>query len=878
MRNLIAPGTLLFLVVAIATLFVIPSQPCRMLKASRESNRMFVRILPGGRWALTARLKKEEDDSGNINFKHLAPMRLYDLQYGKETQDLISSGEMWSTSLAKLSPDGKLLAISIRDNSFSSPLYLWDLESLKLLATLPRNTSTITEQDRDICCFSPDGRFVAYLSATYQNEIAENGYRKISEKWHLRLWNKDKGSEVEIDPVSRMSLVTFSPDSKQIAVGLSIYSTSDGSMQSTLKLQAPWASPVVSQWTPNGKNLALLAPTYDHQKPTRIDVTFWNPSTSETRQMVLTPDHNLRLDSANFSHDGRYLFLKSSSWSSEIWALDIDPPTRIGYSRAEDFSPTAEKPFAVVGENPVRARLWKLDTPLEKAPVMLESELVYYSTHFNSDHSLTSISNWNSEFKVLDLWDTSSLKRISRFSLTGGFAGFSNTGKTFFEAPPPGATSALNEWDVSPAPPWKWLIPVWFVEAALLGWGIVCLMCPSKQPTGDVAQKVEIIQTNPQSWGFVMAAGQQSFNAMKMGLGMTGASLWILSMLGPSFALQHPFPLSVQAHDSQVVCFLALFIATMYALALHRANAQFILGVLFLILYLWLKSVLKLTAMGNVAMVSGALLIAASAVLRQSSPVSQERVDWKGAKIPITIFIGGSLITAMCALLPSSILGKTYKVPSAPVASIVLLSLIVIGSFLVLIRLNSNGLRSLRLRSTASRSDESSDSPTTSLLGIGLILAGISGLVFFALLRSFFPILTVESSPFGSKFVPTYEVSNLLDSVKYPYYTEAFVALLGLSILLFVTRKLYLALASVSTMLALTILVFSFLLAEAEQIRDSGFLNDYHDLLSDYSLVWESWLALMMGNWLMILSCFLSIQHFRRERFLRLHEIQERNT
>jgi FtsH-binding integral membrane protein len=62
----------------------------------------------------------------------------------------------------------------------------------------------------------------------------------------------------------------------------------------------------------------------------------------------------------------------------------------------------------------------------------------------------------------------------------------------------------------------------------------------------------------------------KTFNIFAIGLGLTGAGLWILSMLGPAFALhlQHASPLSAWAYDSQVACFLALLIATMFAIAL----------------------------------------------------------------------------------------------------------------------------------------------------------------------------------------------------------------------------------------------------------------------------------------------------------------------
>jgi hypothetical protein len=475
MRRQIAVGTLVFIVVAISTWFLTPLQPRRVLHASDEPDRVFVRVLPGGRWALTASVKRDEDNFGRINIKNFAPIRLYDLSGGRELQNLISNGEMWSYSLAKLSPDGKLLAVSIQDEFPSASLHIWDLESMKLLATLPRHTSSVMESDGDICRFSPDGRFVAYPTSTRNVETAENGQVKVAERCHLRIWNKDDGIDVEVGPFSSMGLVAFSPDSKHIAVGVSIFNTSDGSHQSTLELPTPYAGPVASQWTPNGESLVLVAPNYDsfNQKPSRIDLTFWNSSTDDTRQIALAADASLRLDSANLSHDGRYLFLQDRTFgASEIWAIHMAPPTRVGFSRAEDFGPTPEKPFVVVGENPVTQRLWRIDTPLDQAPVMLESELVIQSIQFNSTRSHVSISHFSNVEKkwIVDIWDTTLLKRASRLQLTGRFSGFSNSGNTFFEIPLVESSSYLNEWDVNPSPPWRWLIPFWFAEAGLVVW------------------------------------------------------------------------------------------------------------------------------------------------------------------------------------------------------------------------------------------------------------------------------------------------------------------------------------------------------------------------------------------------------------------------
>ncbi len=141
-------------------------------------------------------------------------------------------------------------------------------------------------------------------------------------------------------------------------------------------------------------------------------------------------------------------------------------------------------------------------------------------------------------------------------------------------------------------------------------------------------------------------------------------------------------------------------------------------------------------------------------------------------------------------------------------------------------------------------------------------------MVVCAFFPKLFPVLDVQILFSGPGLRPAFSTSNLLDSPNHPYFAGAFLILLGLSIVLLVTKHVHGALASTTSMLALTFLRLWFLPAEAEQIRKYG-------LFTGYSIVWESWIALMMGNWLMILSCLLSIQHFRRQGFLKLDEIEE---
>lgn len=466
MRDKIAVGLLVFIVVAIATWFLIPLQPRRVLHASDAPDRAFVRVLPSGRWALTARVQTRQDPFGRFDFEGLSQVRLYDLRQEKEVMELSPEGNLnWrqGENIGNLSPDGRLLAIRFDEKNSLSLLHIWDLETKERLAILPQDNMYIDWSDRKTCQFSPDGRLLAY---------------QTSKGEELRLWSRKDGRDVQLVSNGLINKVAFSSDSNRVAVFLGdesskqshvviVFDTGDGKELSRLSSKAVFPVRISDLiWMPDNQRVLIVAEGDEAHFSGKFDITAWNYETGE-RKLLLTVRGEFRYPKAKLSLDGKHLSV-GYAWNrplgvSEVWSLAVDPPEHVGYSQEYDFEPTVEKPFAVVGEFRYTGRLWRVGSPLKQAPAIIENSLPS-QIQFNSDRSLLALVHFEN-YWLLDIWDTEPVRRKAQFRLKGAFAGFGEDGKTFLTL-----ARSLNEWDVTPTPPWRWLIPAWFVEAGLVAW------------------------------------------------------------------------------------------------------------------------------------------------------------------------------------------------------------------------------------------------------------------------------------------------------------------------------------------------------------------------------------------------------------------------
>jgi hypothetical protein len=267
-------------------------------------------------------------------------------------------------------------------------------------------------------------------------------------------------------------------------------------------------------------------------------------------------------------------------------------------------------------------------------------------------------------------------------------------------------------------------------------------------------------------------------------------------------------------------------------------------------------------------MFAGSLLIGLADVLRYPRPGTQLKPILGWPRKLIIAFILSSIATAACTLLPISILGNAYDIPSSFSVAWFSLAISIFGTLFVLAELYEVRQEVCRIR-TMTTSEVSISTPSSKVIyGFGLIIVGMFLMLFVALLRTYFPVDAVMDSPSGPRLLSTYRSSNLLSDPNQSYYAGEMLALLGLTIVLFVARKIQGALATSVTMLALTFFKLWMLSAQAEKIKSNS-------LVTDYSIVWESWLAFVLGIWLMILSCFLAIFHFRRERLRNLGVTEE---
>lgn len=469
---------LFFVIAAVATWFVTPAQPQRVLTASAATDRRFVALLPGTRWAVTARV--EWTDSGPM--RRVAPIRLYDLEAGKESFELIASGELMNFRVG-LSPDETLLAISIGDGV--ATLEVWDLKSGKHLASLPQLCSGWAGRmpDRARWWFSADSRHLAYesLAALENRETAT-----------LHVWHRADNQDGPLAPHSDRA--AFSPDSRRIAAV--VFAAADGKMSpahvgifdlttgeetARLPLEEFQEMILCLAWTPDCRRIAV-ADRAEAPETTRIIAWNLNDGTTEpllppnafAKEVLLRQFHEMR-----FSPDGRYLWMSGVPWNSvpTIWDLSTEPPERMGYSHDTDRR-LMDRPFAVAGKGPTTQRLWRPGSEIEQAPVLVESQLVIHSVSINPPDELASIAHFNGKSTILDFWETKTGRKVSTFA-DKAFVGFSANGARFYTLPPfdptPGEQEVLGEmqartmeeWDVVPGPPWRWLSLLWTVEGVV---------------------------------------------------------------------------------------------------------------------------------------------------------------------------------------------------------------------------------------------------------------------------------------------------------------------------------------------------------------------------------------------------------------------------
>lgn len=503
-------GIVVFVVMAVATWFVVPPQPvriepARVLSPSREPNRRFIAMLPGGRWALTARIEDRKDTTGHYQN---TPIRLYDLSAGRETLEVVSElvsgddavGEVQQLRTV-LSPDGTLLTVSLDDRTPTTPLYVWDLTSGKRLAILPVVTSwSVT--DSDVSWYSPDSQFLAYCSTErLPNEIGD-----------VRVWNRaENGHGAQVprgdDPVA------ISPDSKRIVVEvwkeeddspshLGIYDLRTGMEEARLPIDREVAS---LTWTPDGRYVAiadlpdtgLVSNDY-----ATIRVTQWNIETG-TRDVLLTAKEQLNaaIVGMQFSANGRYLALSTVWHGSSVWDTASTPPVLIG-NTPRNLQPefSAERQVVIIGEphSPPKLRpsstlrLWRLGTPIEQATVLLKDESNINNVEFISKGDRIAISYFSRERDtgIVQIWETATGLMSSTFSDVS-WAGsstspafearwFAADGNSFFDCPrsagqgvhfAPWDAASVQQWDVVDGPSWKWLVGLWIAEAGLTALG-----------------------------------------------------------------------------------------------------------------------------------------------------------------------------------------------------------------------------------------------------------------------------------------------------------------------------------------------------------------------------------------------------------------------
>jgi WD40 repeat protein len=205
------------------------------------------------------------------------------------------------------SPDGKILATADEAlPSFAGTIYLWNLASRKVIATLTDPHS----QGVNSVAFSPDGKTLAAADINGRTYLWNTATHRIT--------------ATLTDPYAGINWVAFSPDGKTLATAGgagSVYLWSIASKNIVATLTTPHTNGVNSvAFSPDGKTLVTtVTPIEKTVTGSKGSIGYlWNIATRSVIGTVSDPGGQEERD-ATFSPDGKTLATADDNGSAYLW-------------------------------------------------------------------------------------------------------------------------------------------------------------------------------------------------------------------------------------------------------------------------------------------------------------------------------------------------------------------------------------------------------------------------------------------------------------------------------------------------------------------------------------------------------------------------------
>ncbi|MCG9128502.1 hypothetical protein JT359_12945 [Candidatus Poribacteria bacterium] len=286
---------------------------------------------------------------------------IWDINTGKLRTLL--KGPKTKVNSVVFSPDGKIVAAGSGLGSHQGAIFLWNISTGELINVLEGHKTEVT-----CLTFSSDGKILAGGAAGYQRDST------------IRLWNVSTNEQIQIldiQPVSGISSLSFSPDDSTIACTLGysgsqypeihLWNVSTGILKRTFIRHKDNAISVV--FSPDGNTIAAgtgygVKVREGSQYPiTEPTVHFWDANTGEYK-MALT-EQNEYVRKIVYAPDGKTIVIGSIDGSIRIWDVSSGKLVKTlitgHYDKITAISFNRDGSKIVTGGSDQSIRLWNIE-------------------------------------------------------------------------------------------------------------------------------------------------------------------------------------------------------------------------------------------------------------------------------------------------------------------------------------------------------------------------------------------------------------------------------------------------------------------------------------------------------------------------------------